>query len=244
MINFDIITLFPELFEPYVSRLPFKKALNKKAALYNFWDLKKFSNNNYGSVDDRTYGGGVGMILMVEPIYRALEKIYGKKTIKNQIEDKKNKSLKKGNKIILLSPRGEKYTQKKAEVLSKCSQITLICGRYEGVDARVEESIATDVISLGDFILSGGEIPALAIMESITRLLPGILEKEEASKIESFSKKGVGESDYIEYPQYTRPEEFMGLKVPHVLLSGNHNKIQKWREKKSKKSSLKEDFTE
>jgi tRNA (guanine37-N1)-methyltransferase len=235
MINFDIITLFPELFEPYLRRLPFKKASDLKKAKYNFWDLKDFSTNNYGSVDDKTYGGGVGMILMVEPIYSALEKIYGKRIMKKQIEDKRNDSLKKGQKIILLSPRGENYSQKKARELSKCSQITLICGRYEGVDARVEESIATDVISLGDFILSGGEIPALAIIESVSRLLPGILEKEDASNIESFSKITASGTKYIEYPQYTRPEDFMGLKVPGVLLSGNHKEIQKWREKRSKK---------
>jgi tRNA (guanine37-N1)-methyltransferase len=235
MINFDIITLFPELFEPYLSRLPFKKAFNSKKAKYTFWDLKKFSTNNYGSVDDRTYGGGVGMILMIEPIYSALEKIYGKRAMKRQIEDEKNNSLKKGQKIILLSPKGDRFTQKKAKELSKCAQITLICGRYEGVDARVGESIATDVISIGDFILSGGEIPALAVMESVTRLLPGILEKEEASEIESFSKSN--NHSYVEYPQYTRPEDFKGLKVPDILLSGDHKKIQKWRREKSRKVS-------
>jgi tRNA (guanine37-N1)-methyltransferase len=238
MINFDIITLFPELFEPFLKRLPFKKAVDLKKAKYNLWDLKSFSTNNYGSVDDKTYGGGVGMILMIEPIYKALEKIYGKRSMKKQIEGKKNKSLGENKKIILLSPRGEKFTQKMAKELTKYSQITLICGRYEGVDARVEESIASEVISIGDFVLSGGEIPALAVMESVTRLLPKVLEKKEASMIESFSNQQADGSKYIEYPQYTRPEVFMGLKVPDVLLSGNHQEIEKWRKKNSKKSSL------
>ena len=237
MINFDVITLFPELFEPYVSRLPLKKAEDSGLARYNFWDLRNFSTNKYGSVDDKTYGGGVGMIVMVEPIYKSLEKIYGVGVIQEHIQNRNSESIKKDQKIILLSPRGETYTQKKAVELSECSQITLICGRYEGIDARVEEYIATDVISIGNFVLSGGEIPALAVMESITRLLPGVLEKVEASSIESFSEIEMenGESRYIEYPQYTRPENFMGMKVPEILLSGDHKKIQEWRKSKSKK---------
>ena len=121
--------------------------------------------------------------------------------------------------------------------MSKANQITLICGRYEGLDARIEDNISTDVISLGDFVLSGGEIPALAIMESITRLLPGVLDKEEASKIESFSSEDNDGREVIEYPQYTRPENFMGLEVPKVLLSGNHKEIEKWRKEKSKISA-------
>ena len=235
MIKFDVITLFPQLFSEHLKHLPFKKAIDLELTQYNFWDLKTFSTNNYGSVDDKTYGGGVGMILMVEPIYNALEKIYGKKIMKDQFLNKKNDALGKDKKIILLSPRGESYTQKKAGELSKCSQITLICGRYEGIDARVEDYIATDVISIGDYVLSGGEIPALAILESITRIIPGVLEKNEASLIESFSNTLNGNENYIEYPQYTRPEDFMGIKVPETLLSGNHKEIEKWRKINSKK---------
>ncbi|MBW6441758.1 tRNA (guanosine(37)-N1)-methyltransferase TrmD [Patescibacteria group bacterium] len=239
MIKFDIITLFPHLFTEHFANLPFKKAIEKNLAEYKLWDLKNFSTNNYGSVDDKTYGGGVGMILMIEPVYKALEEIYGKNIMKKQIQDEKNNSLDKGSKIIVLSPRGSNFNQNKAMELSKYSQITLICGRYEGIDARVEESIATDVISIGDFVLSGGEIPALAIMESMTRLIPGVLEKKEASEIESFSKiSDMGKSQYIEYPQYTRPENFMGLKVPDVLLSGNHKEIERWRIDNSEKLSV------
>lgn len=237
MIKFDVITLFPQILSEHIKNLPFKKAEEIKEAEYNFWDLKNFSINNYGSVDDRTYGGGVGMVLMVEPIYKALEKIYGKNVVKNNIGEGRSNLTKNNKRIVVLSPRGETYNQEKALELSKCSQITLICGRYEGIDARVEESIATDVISIGDFVLSGGEIPALVIMESITRLLDGVLEKKEASKIESFSKfeNTTEASKYIEFPQYTRPEDFMGLKVPEILLSGNHAQIEKWRKEESKK---------
>ncbi len=230
MIKFDVITLFPQLFTEHLNNLPFKKAVNKEVANYNLLNLRDFSNNKYGSVDDETYGGGVGMILMIEPIYKALIKIYGKKAMEEKINSKKNDLLGKDNRIILLSPRGKIYTQEKARELSKSKHITLICGRYEGVDARVEENLATDVISIGNYVLSGGEIPALVVMESITRLLPGILEKGDAKKIESFSDNS---SKIIEYPQYTRPEDFMGLKVPQTLLSGNHKEIERWREENS-----------
>jgi len=234
MINFDIVSLFPQIFAEHFKNLPFKKALEKEVAKYNLWDLKNYSINKYGSVDDKTYGGGVGMILMVEPIFKALEDIYGALKAKKLLTGVEK--FEENYRVIVLSPRGETYTQEKARELSKCTQITLICGRYEGIDTRIEEHIATDVISMGDFVLSGGEIPALAIMESVTRLLPGVLEKEDASKIESFSKISGLEEKYIEYPQYTRPEDFMGLKVPEVLLSGDHAKIEKWRKEHSHKA--------
>jgi len=231
MIKFDVITLFPQLFTEHLNNLPFKKAVEKNLASYNLINLRDFSINKYGSVDDKTFGGGVGMILAIEPIYKALTKIYGKEVMEKQINDESKKSLPKGHRIIVLSPRGQVYDQEKARELSRCSQITLICGRYEGIDARVEENIATDVISIGNYVLSGGEVPALAIIESVTRLLPGVLEKEDALKIESFSKDG----DSVEYPQYTRPEDFMGIKVPDILLSGNHFEIEKWRKENSKR---------
>jgi len=238
MVKFNIITLFPSLFNEHFANLPFKKAIEKNLAEYNLIDLRNFSTNKYGSVDDTPYGGGVGMILMIEPIFRALSEIHGKEKMEERI--KNGKSVGKNKKIIVLSPRGTKFNQKKAEELSKCEEISIICGRYEGIDARVEKHIATDVISIGDYILSGGEIPALAIMESVTRLLPGILEKEEAVKVESFSSFSkeifsAEKNKFIEYPQYTRPENFLGLEVPKVLLSGNHKEIEKWKKENSKR---------
>lgn len=231
MIKFNVVTLFPQLFNENLKSLPFKKAVERNIAEYNLINLRDFSVNNYGSVDDTTYGGGVGMILMIEPIYKALVKIYGNEVMEKQIKDPEKKSLSNGHKIVVLSPRGAIYNQEKARELSKCTQITLICGRYEGIDARVENNIATDVVSIGNYVLSGGEIPALVVMESVTRLLPGVLEKKEASEIESFSNNETN----AEYQQYTKPENFMGLEVPSVLLSGNHAEIEKWRKENSKK---------
>jgi len=219
MIRFNVLTLFPELIQPHLEFLPFKRAVEKKAAEYKLWNLRDYALDKRGTVDDKPYGGGTGMLLMPEPIYSALSDIHA-----GLPED----VIKKGGvRIILLSPRGKKYDQKYAEDLSKEREITLICGRYEGVDARIEENYVTDVISIGDFVLSGGEVPALTILESVTRLLPRVIEKEDAVANESFS------NGTIEYPQYTRPEIFKGKKVPDVLLSGNHKEIEKWKKENS-----------
>jgi tRNA (guanine37-N1)-methyltransferase len=220
MIKFDVVTLFPQLFKEHVENLPFKRALEKNLAKYNLWNLRDFAIDKRGTVDDKTYGGGVGMILMIEPIYKALEAIY-----EGKIPDKSSTK----QRVVVLTPRGEMLTQQKVRELAQCDQITLLCGRYEGMDARIEENIATDLVSVGNFVLSGGELPALSIMESITRLLPGVLEKKDATEIESFSDGN------IEYPQYTRPEDFKGMKVPEVLINGNHKEIEKWRKSKLRK---------
>jgi tRNA (guanine37-N1)-methyltransferase len=227
MLTFDVITLVPQLFTAHLENLPFKRAVLNKIAKYNLVNLRDFALDSYGTVDDKTYGGGVGMILMIEPIMKALTKIYG-------TEEDFPKKATKTRKIVVLSPRGKTFTQETARELAGCEQVTLICGRYEGIDARIEEHIATDVISLGNFVLSGGELPALAIMESVTRLLPGVLEKKEASELESFSD----ETGKLEYPQYTHPEDYKGMKVPEILLSGDHGKIKKWRDGQMEKRSL------
>jgi len=229
MIKFDIVTLFPQLISPHFDELPFKKALKLNSFEYKLHDLRNYALDSYGTVDSKTYGGGVGMVLMVEPIYKTLCDIYGKEIIEKHIKGKK--VLPRNSKIVALSPRGSVYNQQKAREFSKCNQITLICGRYEGMDYRIEKNLATDVISIGNFVLSGGEIPALTVMESVTRLLPGVLTKDKATEIESFSDEN---STNIEYPQYARPEDFMDLRVPEVLLSGNHAEIEKWRKEKSR----------
>lgn len=207
MLTFDIITLFPGLIAPHMQELPFRKALEKNLLQVNCHNLRDFAIDKHGTVDDKPYGGGVGMILMIEPIYKALE------TIKNK------------GRVVVLSPSGEKYTQQKAQELAKEKEVTIICGRYEGIDARVKEHLATDVISIGDYVVSGGEVPALVLMESITRLLPRVLEKPTAIEKESFVTP-----NQVEHPQYTRPEEFNGWKVPKVLLSGHHKKIEEWKQ--------------
>ncbi|RJR27391.1 tRNA (guanosine(37)-N1)-methyltransferase TrmD [candidate division WWE3 bacterium] len=213
MITIDVITLFPNLFQEHLNNLPFKKAINSGLLKVNLINLRDYALDDYGTVDDKPYGGGTGMLLMIEPVYKALTDIYGENFEKQS--DKKR--------IIALSPRGNTYSQSKAAELSRETRITFICGRYEGMDARIEEELATEAISIGNYVVSGGELPCLVIMESLTRLLPGVLEKDDAAENESFSNGN------YEHPQYTRPEEFRGMKVPGVLLSGDHKKIDDWK---------------
>jgi tRNA (guanine37-N1)-methyltransferase len=209
MITFDVITLFPNLFEEHLRNLPFKKAIEKGLIKVNLHNLRDYALDSYGTVDDKPYGGGTGMVLMVEPIFKALEQVQNKQY------------------TALMSPRGKTFDQKRARQLTANRQVTLICGRYEGVDARVEEHLVDESLSIGEYVLSGGELPALVIMESIVRLLPGVLEKEDAAVKESFT------DNRLEHPQYTRPENFKGWEVPEVLLSGNHKKIEKWKSEHS-----------
>ena len=216
--KFDVVTLFPKLFHEYLNVLPFKRAIEKRLTDITLWDLKNYPLTNYGSTDDKPYGGGRGMILAIEPIFKALTDIYKTDNVSVWHKDPTKQ------KIILLSPRGRKFNQKTARDLSQIDQATIICGRYEGVDARVEEYLATDVISVGDFVLSGGESAAVILMETVLRLIPGVLDEETTSQ-ESFEN----DAKVVEYPQYTRPDEFRGMKVPEVLLSGNHKKIEKFR---------------
>ncbi|MBI3887703.1 tRNA (guanosine(37)-N1)-methyltransferase TrmD [Candidatus Microgenomates bacterium] len=203
--TFDIITLFPEMFTGPFDYSIIKRAKDKKLIEVNLHDLRNWAIDDRGSVDDKPYGGGVGMVLKVEPIYKALQTI-------------------KSTKVVLLDARGETFTQKRAAEYSKLDQITFICGHYEGVDERVKENLVDETISIGNYVLTGGEIPTIAIIDAVTRLIPNVLEKPEATQIESFS-----EGENLEFPQYTRPEEFNGWKVPEILLSGNHLEIKKWR---------------
>lgn len=207
MLKINVITLFPQLIKPHLEELPFKKAIENKELEVNIINLRDFALDNYGTVDGKPYGGGTGMILMVEPIHKALE------------------SIKNKRRVVLLSPKGKRFNQQTAREFSKEDNITFICGRYEGIDHRVEEYV-TDIVSIGNYILSGGELPALTIMESVTRLLPGILDTS-ATTDESF------ENDNLEYPQYTRPEIYDNKRVPKVLLSGNHAEIEKWKKENS-----------
>jgi tRNA (guanine37-N1)-methyltransferase len=218
MLKIHVITLFPELIEAHLEALPFKRAVEKQKLEVTNVNLRDFALDSYGMVDDKPYGGGTGMILMIEPIFKALEQIKGS-----------HPNTKK--RIILLTPRGKTYSQTMAQDFSREEHLILICGRYEGVDARVEKYLATDNISMGDYVLSGGETPALAIMESVTRLLPGVLEKKDATKKESHTQ------NYgIEHPQYTRPEEFNGWSVPEILLSGHHKNIEQWKKQNAKRA--------
>ncbi len=207
----DIITLFPKMFNGPFDESIVRRAQNKSLVEINIHDLRKWAKDKRKTVDDRPYGGGTGMILMIEPIYEALKKIKNKKS-----------------KIILLSPRGRIFNQDKAREFSKLDHLILIAGHYEGFDERIEEHLVDEEISIGDYVLTGGELPAMVLIDAVVRLIPGVLEKEEATKFESFS-----EGNLLEYPQYTRPENFKGWKVPEILLSGNHAEIEKWRHQKA-----------
>jgi tRNA (guanine37-N1)-methyltransferase len=206
-----------------------QRAQKKGLVEIKIHNLRKWAVDKRGTVDDRPYGGGTGMILMIEPIYKALNEL-------------KTKNSKLKTKIILLDPRGKVFNQKIAQKLSKEKHLIFICGHYEGVDERVKEHLADEVISIGDYILTGGELPAMVITDAVVRLLPGVLEKPEATKFESFSNLKIGKlkiGSLLEYPQYTRPENFLGWKVPKILLSGNHQKIAEWRRKKAEELTKK-----
>jgi len=216
--KFDIITIFPNIFDSYLKESFVKKAQDKKIVKINIHNLRDFAINERKTVDDRPYGGGLGMVLKVEPIFKAIKSI--KKTKKRR--------------IILFSPRGRQFNQKKAYQLSKYDNLIFICGRYEGVDERVATKIADEMISIGEYDLMGGELPAMIVMETIMRLIPNVLGKPEFLK-ERMTKTG----GFIEYPEYTRPEVFEPKKgekwkVPKVLLSGHQKNIQEWKDKKRK----------
>ncbi|MCX6720520.1 MAG: tRNA (guanosine(37)-N1)-methyltransferase TrmD [Candidatus Staskawiczbacteria bacterium] len=216
MIKFDVITIFPDMFKSYLNESLIARAIGKKFIKVNLHNLRKWTKDRHQTVDGRPFGGGLGMVLKVEPIYKAV------KFIKLKVKSKKTK-------IILFTPRGEKFTQKVAYKLSKLEQIIFICGRYEGVDERVAEKIADMEISIGDYDLMGGELPAMVAIETISRLVPGVIGKEKLLQ-ERVSKTG----GFLEYAQYTRPEVFepkkgSKWKVPPVLLSGDHKKIDEWK---------------
>jgi len=218
--NFHIITIFPEMFDAYFKESIIGRAQKNKIIKIKIHNLRKWTNDKHKTVDDTPCGGGPGMVMKVEPIYKAI------KFIKKKLSTKKDKSK---TKIILLSAKGNKYTQQKAKKYTELDNIIFICGRYEGVDERVLEFVDEE-ISIGDYVLTGGELPAMTILDSITRLLPGSLGNKESIKQESHCQKGV-----LEYPQYTKPKIFQAgqkkLSVPDVLLSGNHAEIEKWRRK-------------
>ncbi|MEA2097689.1 MAG: tRNA (guanosine(37)-N1)-methyltransferase TrmD [Patescibacteria group bacterium] len=237
--QFDIITIFPKMFDSYFNESILARAQKNKLTKINVHDLRKYTTDKHKTVDDTPYGGGAGMVFKIEPIYKALVKIIGKSKLKYFRKGIRNKNNK--TKIILLSAKGKKFDQETAKRLSKLDKIILICGRYEGVDERVAKYLTDEEISIGDYILTGGEIPAMIIVDSVSRLIEGVVGNKESIKEESFSKK-----DYLEYSHYTKPDIFSpdkktNLGVPKVLLGGNHKKIKEWKEKHSQKRQLHKD---
>ena len=233
----DILTLFPNMFDGPFRESIVGRAQAEELVKINIYNLRKWAKDKRGTVDDKPYGGGVGMVMMIEPIYDALKAL----NVKCSARGGSNvKSTIKKSKIILLSPRGKVWNQEMARKYSKLEHLILICGHYEGVDERVKNFIDEEV-SIGNYILTGGEIPAMVLVDSIVRLIPGVLEKPAATKIESFSNyhDTVHGSYLLEYPQFTRPENFRGLKVPKILLSGDHKKIVEWRQKEALKITKK-----
>jgi len=217
--KFDIITIFPKMFDSYFSESIIKRAKDGKFIDIEAHDLRDYTTDSHKTVDDTPYGGGAGMVMKVEPLWKA-------------INDIKSKINSKGSRVILFSAKGKRYAQEDARRLLKYENLIFICGRYEGIDERVAQNIANEEISMGDFVLTGGEVPAMAIIDSIVRLIPGVLGNSESIEIESHSEEG-----YLEYPQYTKPEDFLGWKVPEVLLSGNHKKVAEWRKEHSKRKN-------
>ncbi len=213
--RFHVLTIFPYILDSYLKESLFKRAAEKKIISVRTYDLRAFTKDRYKKVDDRPFGGGPGMVLKVQPIYDGVENISKKFSKKKGV---------KSSRTILFSTRGKKFDAKMAKRLSKYKDLVLICGRYEGVDERVASHIADEEISMGDYVLSGGELPALVLMEAVSRQIPGFLGKEESLEEVNGS-----------FPTYTRPELFSskkgkGWSVPKVLLSGDHKKIQQWRE--------------
>ena len=200
----DILTLFPEMFNGFLTESIIKRAIEKEKVKINIINFRDYTTDPHGKVDDTPFGGGAGMVLQVEPIYNALEKI---KT--------------KDSHIILLTPSGKTFNQQKAQTLTKHNHIILICGHYEGFDDRIKQ-LVDEEISIGDFILTGGELPAMMISDAIIRLLDGVINKESLES-ESFNE------ELLDYPVYTKPRDFKGMKVPEVLLSGDHKKIEEYR---------------
>lgn len=216
MMRIDILTLFPEMFTGVLGTSILGKAREKGLVEYHVTNFRDFSESKHGTVDDTPYGGGGGMVLKPEPLFRAVE------------------SLAKEQKprVILMCPQGRQYDQKMAEELARQQHLVFICGHYEGYDERIRQFLVTDEISIGDYVLTGGELAAMVVVDSIVRLQPGALGNESSAVTDSYS------TGLLEYPHYTRPAEFRGWKVPDILLSGHHANIERWRLKESLRRTL------
>ena len=210
--KFDILTLFPEMFEPLKHSI-IERAVKKNIIDINIVNIRDFSKDKHKKVDDTPYGGGAGMVMKADVVYDAYESVQNT-----------------NSKVIFLSPQGKTLNQKKIQELAKEEHLILLCGHYEGIDQRVIDEIVDEEISIGDYVLTGGELPAMVLVDSVSRYVEGVLSKESTSE-ESFS------NGYLEYSQYTRPEVFLGKKVPEVLQSGNHQEIEKWRRNNSLKNT-------
>jgi tRNA (guanine37-N1)-methyltransferase len=222
MVRIDILTIFPQMFESSFGLGIFKRAIDHKLVVVNVHNIRDYTYNKHHTVDDYPYGGGAGMVLKPEPIFEAVASIQSDVSQEGGVLP-----------VILLTPQGRPFSQQVAEELSSYSQMILVCGRYEGVDERVREHLVTDEISIGDYVLSGGDLAAMVVVDAVVRLLPGVLGSE-ASLLDESHATGL-----LEYPHYTRPAAYRGWFVPDVLLSGNHAQIAKWRREQALHRTLK-----
>lgn len=214
--KFHILTLFPDMVLQGLSTSIIGKAKERGVISIQAVNIRDFAGNKHNRVDDYPYGGGAGMVMQPEPVYRAYQSIIqGKEKIPASCR------------VLYMTPQGKPFTQSLAMELAREEELIFLCGHYEGIDERVLEEIVTDEVSIGDYVLTGGELPAMVMIDAISRLVPGVLHNQESAQFESFY------DDLLEYPQYTRPEEFMGKTVPSVLLSGHHANIEKWRQEQS-----------
>ncbi|MFA5260610.1 MAG: tRNA (guanosine(37)-N1)-methyltransferase TrmD [Candidatus Omnitrophota bacterium] len=217
MIRFDIITIFPAIFEPVFNESIMKRAQEKKKVQIRVHDLRAYSRDKHKKVDDRPFGGGPGMVMTPQPLFDAVKHIKGRRKAK----------------VLLMCPGGTPLTQRKAKALAQERNLILLCGHYEGVDERIRQMVVDESLSVGDYVLTGGELPAMTVVDAVTRLIPGVLGKEASLEDESFEK------GLLEYPHYTRPADFRGMKVPEVLLSGHHADIVRWRHEQAVKRTHK-----
>src|SRR6266478_5256366 len=218
--RFDVLTLFPDIFQGYLTQSILKLALEGSLVQIHLWNLRDWARGKHKSVDDRPFGGGPGMVIMPEPVFAAVEVV--------------QQSAAEPANLILLTPTGERLTQGLVQELSEHKRLMLLCGRYEGFDERIRLGLKPREISIGDFVCNGGEVPAMVVIDTVVRYVPGVLGDAESVVEESHSDPGL-----VEYPQYTRPREFRGMAVPEVLVSGNHQEVARWRQQQSEARSRK-----
>ena len=214
--RFDVCTLFPEMFESYLGQSLLKKAIDRGLVNVKLWDFRDFTTDKHNKVDDRPFGGGPGMLIRCQPVFDCVDAV--------------RRDDPTPGKLILLGPQGRRLTQRVVEELSTEERLVMLCGRYEGFDERVRVGLEPIELSVGDFIANGGEVPAMLVIDTVIRLIPGVLGDETSSKYESFAESGL-----LEYPQYTRPREYRGMTVPDVLIGGNHAEVDRWRQEESLK---------
>ena len=252
--RFHVLTLFPQMIEQGLSESITGRALKQNIISLNTVNIRDFAHNKHNKVDDYTYGGGAGMLMQAEPVYQAVRSVvsqinkcnqvhsgdnsekniadenilYENTSYKNTAEEIKNHNAR----LIYVTPQGSVFNQQMAAEFAKCDDLIFLCGHYEGIDERVLEEIVTDYVSIGDYVLTGGELPAMVMVDAISRMVPGVLANDESGTTESF------EGNLLEYPQYSRPEDWMGKKVPAILLSGDHAKVEAWRREQSIKRTM------